>query len=229
MAFVDTLAARPALPRVVPFSIYIFFLAVGVLLIATGQYAHWDTRWLYGLKAACVALAIGFYWRNYTELHDDEPLSAGNWLLAVGVGLLVFVLWINLDQSWATIGTPESFDATRPDGKIDVPLAAIRWMGAALVVPVMEELFWRSFLLRWIQRQDFWRIQPGQITLPTSLITAALFAAEHNFWFAGLLAGLAYNWLYIRTGKLWVPIVAHAVTNGVLGMWVLETGNWQFW
>ena len=61
------------------------------------------------------------------------------------------------------------------------------------------------------------------------MITTALFAFEHDRWFAGALAGAAYNWLYMRSGNLWVPIVAHAVTNGVLGLWVLQTGRWEFW
>ena len=36
-----------------------------------------------------------------------------------------------------------------------MPLVAVRWIGATLVVPVMEELFWRSFLMRWFQRTQF--------------------------------------------------------------------------
>jgi CAAX prenyl protease-like protein len=55
------------------------------------------------------------------------------------------------------------------------------------------------------------------------------FALEHHLWFAGLLAGVAYGWLYIRAGNLWVPVVAHTITNGLLGVWVLHTGHWEFW
>jgi CAAX prenyl protease-like protein len=52
---------------------------------------------------------------------------------------------------------------------------------------------------------------------------------EHSLWAAGILAGLAYGWLYMKTNNLWVPILAHAVTNGMLGLWVLHTGQWTFW
>ena len=58
---------------------------------------------------------------------------------------------------------------------------------------------------------------------------SVLFATEHRLWFAGLLAGLAYGWLYKRSGNLWVPIVAHALTNALLAAYVLATGSWSFW
>ena len=217
---------RPATARVVPFAAYVFFLGISGLLFSN-ESPH--GQWLYGVKIAVVVLTLWIFRRSYTELRRNELPSPMEWLLAMSMGIVVFVLWINLDQPWALLGTPKPFNALHPNGDINVPLVIIRWIGAALVVPVMEELFWRSFLLRWIQRQDFWNIKPAEVTLKSSLIVAALFGAEHNLWFAGIVAGLAYNWLYIRTGKLWVPIVAHAVTNGVLGIWVLETRNWQFW
>jgi CAAX prenyl protease-like protein len=61
------------------------------------------------------------------------------------------------------------------------------------------------------------------------LITTVLFSLEHDRWLAGALAGALYNWLYMRSGNLWVPIAAHGVTNAVLGVWILHTRNWQFW
>jgi len=104
-----------------------------------------------------------------------------------------------------------------------------RLAGAALAVPVMEELFWRSFAMRWFQDHDFLKVAPARVGLKALGISAVLFALEHHLWFAGLLAGLAYGWLYIRTGNLWVPILSHAVTNGVLGAWILYTQSWEFW
>jgi CAAX prenyl protease-like protein len=56
-----------------------------------------------------------------------------------------------------------------------------------------------------------------------------VFTLAHTLWLGAVVAGLAYAWLYWRTGKLWVPVIAHAVTNGVLGVWVVMTGNWAFW
>jgi CAAX prenyl protease-like protein len=108
-------------------------------------------------------------------------------------------------------------------------LALGRLAGLALVVPVMEEIFWRSFLLRWIERHDFLKVAPQQVRWGALLITTALFALEHNRWLAGAIAGAAYGWVYVRSGNLWVPIVSHAVTNALLGVWILVTGSWHFW
>ena len=115
------------------------------------------------------------------------------------------------------------------EGTLQWPLIAARWIGATLVVPVMEELFWRSFLMRWIERAQFETVVPQQIGLKAVLLSTFVFVLAHTLWLAALVAGLAYAWLYRRTGKLWVPVVAHAVTNGALGVWVVFTGNWAYW
>ena len=72
-------------------------------------------------------------------------------------------------------------------------------------------------------------LDPARIGLKALFIASALFAVEHLQWLAGLVAGLAYGWLYIRTRNLWAPIIAHAVTNGALGAYVVATGRWSFW
>ena len=109
------------------------------------------------------------------------------------------------------------------------PLALLRLAGLALVVPVMEELFWRSFLLRWLERRDYLVVAPRSVGARALLITSAVFALEHTRWLAGGIAGLAYRALYMRSGNLWVPIVAHTITNGALVVWVLHTQNWYYW
>jgi CAAX prenyl protease-like protein len=93
----------------------------------------------------------------------------------------------------------------------------------------MEELFWRSFLMRWIERAQFEAVLPQRVGLKAVVLSTFVFMLAHTLWLAAILAGLAYAWLYVRTGKLWVPIVAHAVTNGALGVWVVATRSWGFW
>ena len=128
------------------------------------------------------------------------------------------------------IGSPAApFVPVDAQGRLDGPLIAVRWAGAALVVPVMEELFWRSFLMRWIQQFDLRggrsasRRPAGDRALDLRLRTRARCG-----WPRSSPASQP-GWLYRRTGKLWVAIVAHAVTNGALGIWVVATGNWAFW
>lgn len=217
------LLQHPAVPRAVPFALYILFLAIG------GQVSGIDTRWLYPVQVGLVALAIVVFWRHYEELRAPGPLTATHAALGVGVGVVVFVLWIWLDLPWMVIGESGGGYDPRDDGHVNVVLATIRILGAAVVVPIMEELFWRSFVMRWIDKPDFRTLAPAAVTLKGLLLSSVVFGFEHNLWFAGIVAGLAYGWLYRATGNLWVPTIAHAVTNGVLGAWVLYTGAWQFW
>lgn len=217
----------PIFVRVLPFALYIALLALeGVLPdLAPG----FDVRWLYPVKAGLVALALAVLWRHYGEL-KTWGLSAGNLLLSVAVGIVVLVLWVNLDAGWMLMGEPgKGYDPHDAAGNVDWLLVAFRIAGAALVVPLMEELFWRSFLQRWVQQPDFLALEPARIGVRALFIASALFAVEHLQWFAGLVAGLAYGWLYIRTRSLWSPVVAHAVTNGGLGAYVVSTGQWSFW
>lgn len=230
MAYSLAIPSYPTLARIIPFALYIALLAAEPTLVLGVEYASdWDTRWLYGVRVAIVAIALGVLWRSYDELRLPQALSVREGLYAVSVGLLVFVAWINLDHSLLTFGSPTAFDPTQRSGQVDFSLTAVRWLGAALVVPVTEELFWRSFLMRWLKDVQFQTVKPSSVTLWPLLVVAGLFAVEHHLWFAGLIAGLAYAWLYIRTEKLWVPIIAHAVTNGALGIWVVATRQWHFW
>jgi CAAX prenyl protease-like protein len=61
------------------------------------------------------------------------------------------------------------------------------------------------------------------------MLSTFVFMLAHTLWLAAILAGVAYALLYIRSGKLWTAVLAHAVTNGALGIWVVATRNWQFW
>ncbi len=217
----------PLFVRSLPFGLYI------TLLVLEGLLPDWapgfDVRWLYPVKAGLVALALAVLWRHYVELRS-YGLPARHLLLSLAVGVVVLVLWVNLDAGWMLMGEAgEGYNPTDEAGRIDWMLVAFRIAGAALVVPVMEELFWRSFILRWVQQHDFMNLHPTRIGLKALLIASALFAVEHLQWLAGLIAGLAYGWLYIRTRNLWAPIIAHAVTNGMLGAYVVATGRWSFW
>lgn len=214
--------------RALPFAIFIAFLALGQAI--AHMLPEVDARWLYGVRTACVALALLWFWRRYDELRTPVLPNWRSLAAAVAIGAAVFVAWINLDHPWIMVGsTVEGFSPLHPDSTIDWWLATMRLGGAALVVPVMEELFWRSFLMRWIDRHAFLSVAPARISTRALLISSLVFGFEHQQWFAGIVAGLAYGILYMRTGNLWAPILAHAVTNGMLGAWVLQTRNWQFW
>jgi uncharacterized protein len=225
----DKFLTPAALARCLPFALFMVLLAIRGELSAQED-GSIDPRWLYGVSVLVVSGALFWFARRYEELIRAHWLTLRELLWSVLVGLGVFYLWIHMDYAWMTLGEPSAtFRPVNPDGELQWGLIAIRWIGAALMVPVMEELFWRSFLMRWIDNQNFQQVDPKSVTVKALALSTLAFATAHTLWLAAIMAGLAYALLYQRTGKLWAPIVAHAVTNGVLGVWVVLTGNWQFW
>ena len=189
-----------------------------------------DARWIYGLSLVSVSALLIWFRHEYGELSRQNLPTPREVLQAALVGLVVFVAWIHLDGPGMALSTPTaSFVPVNDAGVIDWPLVAVRWCGAALLVPVMEELFWRSFLMRWIESPRFEGVDPLKVGLRAIVLSTFVFVLAHTLWLAAAIAGLAYAWLYVRSGKLWTAVIAHAVTNGALGVWVVMTKSWQFW
>jgi CAAX prenyl protease-like protein len=108
-------------------------------------------------------------------------------------------------------------------------LVGVRLAGAVLVVPVMEELFWRSFAMRYLIDSRFREVPLGRFTWFSFTAVALAFGLEHHHWLPGIAAGIVYGLLLVRSGNLFTPILAHGVTNLALGLYVLVTRNWEFW
>jgi len=156
------------------------------------------------------------------------------------VGIAVFVIWVAPDvlAPWwhhtllfdnALVGHPAG--NTPPASKGDPVFLFFRIAISVLAVPILEELFWRGWLMRWvIDSEDFTRVPLGAYAPAAFWTVAVLFASEHgSFWDVGLLAGIVFNWWMLRTRNLWDCIIAHAVTNGILAAWVIVAGQWQYW
>jgi CAAX prenyl protease-like protein len=225
----------PAFCRILPFAIYVCFLifesTIGLFESnGFGFLGNWYERWSYPVKILLIMLVLIWFRKSFTELATPVEVTWLGWLGGILVGVVIFILWINLDQPWAIVGVAKGYNPINPvSQQMDWVLVTFRIFGATIIVPVMEELFWRSFVMRWQMHPRFLEVNPAKVGMQAFFTTALLFASEHNLLVAGLVAGLAYNWLYIRTRNLWIPIVSHAVTNGLLGLWVLNTHNWQFW
>ncbi|PZP33364.1 MAG: CAAX prenyl protease-related protein [Roseateles depolymerans] len=216
-----------ALARLVPFAVFMLLLALrGYLPPDLGL----DPRWIYALQTLIVAGLLAWYWRDYGELARQNLPDAREVGWAVVVGIAVFALWVKLDAPWMTLGEPTaSFVPLQPDGRLDWPLIVFRLAGAALVVPLMEELFWRSFLMRWLERPGFEWVDPQRVGLKAVVLSTFVFTLAHTLWLAAIIAGLAYALLYRWSGRLWTAVIAHAVTNGLLGLWVIASHRWEFW
>jgi CAAX prenyl protease-like protein len=148
---------------------------------------------------------------------------------AVAAGFGVFVVWIGLEGRYPQIGH-SSFDPYAVAGPWNVSgIISIRLFGAAIVVPLMEELFWRSFVMRFLVASRFKSVPLGQFSWYAFVITAVAFGFEHHRWLPGIIAGIVYGALLCRSRNLFSPILAHTVTNLLLGIYVLQTEQWSFW
>ncbi len=226
---------KNALPRIAPFAVYMAFIALeqGLRFLAEkGVFAASPQAisGLYPLKAMSVALLLFFYRKSYDEISLSDLTKAIMTTVSIFTGLMVFVLWINMDFSFGTMGNPPGFNpnAFQAEGA-RICMIAVRLFGALLVVPVMEELFWRSFLMRYIISPDFTTVPIGRFTWSSLVITTLLFGLEHHLFLAGIMAGIAYNILLYKYRSIAQCIFAHAVTNLALGIYVLHSGKWYFW
>ena len=166
------------------------------------------------------------------------PTRAPYWLASIGLGIAVFILWVAPDAlfpGWRghwlfQNGITGHLKTSIPPAELTPVMLVLRTARAALLVPIIEELFWRGWLVRWLQNSRFDRVPLGQYTPLAFWATTLLFAAEHGpYWEVGLLCGVIYNWWMWRTKSLGDLIVVHAVTNLALSLYVITTARWTFW
>ena len=163
-------------------------------------------------------------------LKDRLPsLRPTCWIGSGLVGGVVFLLWIGLDPWLTDRANWVPYDPA-PAGALAPVLIAFRWIGAALVVPVVEELFWRGFLMRWLIQDRFYLIPLGRYTHTSFIVTTAFFSSIHGpEWALAVPAGLLFGFWFVRTRSLGDVIAAHAICNALLGTWVIWRGAWNFW
>lgn len=204
-------------PYVLPFGLFAL-LTYGLPLAGLAAGAA------YGFKILVTSAALVFYW---SRVRDE--FRKGHIGLSLVSGVVVYGLWVLLEGFYPPIGT-SSFDPHREaEGAAWVFLIATRLAGSVLVVPIMEELFWRSFALRVAIDSDFKSIPLGRFSWFSFLLVSAAFGFEHHQWLPGILAGMVYAGVLYRTGNLFVPTLAHAVTNLILGIHVIVTDQWFYW
>jgi CAAX prenyl protease-like protein len=184
------------------------------------------------LRFLVVLLLILTVSRPFITFRPSSPLAS------IGVGIVVFLIWIGPDilfhyrHHWLfdnpVVGSAASSIA--PDLRNKAWFTVLRILSSAGLVPILEELFWRGWLMRWLVNPQFQKVPLGQYAPTAFWAVAVLFASEHGaYWEVGLAAGVIYNWWLVRCRNLADCILAHAVTNALLAAYVLIAGQWQYW
>ena len=219
------LQSRATLAYIAPFLAFVGIMALEHLI-------PFPPQWLYLIRFVVVVSLIGALSWPYLTFRPSFPLSS------VAVGAAVFVIWVTPDvlfgyrHHWLFENAITGAAATSLPSELKSNLAFIllRSVSCALVVPILEELFWRGWLMRWLIDNNFLKVPLGTYVPFSFWLVAVLFASEHGpYWEVGLVAGIAYNWWIVRTRNLADCILAHAVTNAILSGYVLVTGQWQYW
>jgi uncharacterized protein len=196
---------------------------------------------LYTLKIALTLAAIALVLPGYRQF----PWRVSPW--GVLVGVVGVILWVSLCNLRLEQRLAESFGwgwlqklGARPaynplEQLADCPwcawgFLAVRFTGLALVVPLVEEFFLRGFLMRFVMAADWWKVPFGRVNAAAVAASVVVPVLSHP---AEVLAAAVWfgmvTWLMVKTRNIWDCVAAHAVTNLLLGIYVLTTGHWALW
>jgi CAAX prenyl protease-like protein len=218
----------------VPFICFIVLLIAGEAIGALkgqGWFLTQTEYWVKPAQTVCCAALLVYYWRSYDF---GKPFRSPTvWIVGAAIGFVAFVLWIG--PQWI-LRTPGRVDGFNPAffGEAGWPYwlnLGFRFARLVIVVPLIEEIFWRGFLMRWLIDDDFAAVPFGTFQLKAFALVALFFMLEHTTvdYPAALLTGMLYNLVAVRTRSLGACVLAHAVTNLLLGFYIMRTEQWGFW
>ncbi|MHA3770348.1 CAAX prenyl protease-related protein [Verrucomicrobiota bacterium sgz303538] len=219
-----------------PFVVFLGLIALGQFVAWLGEgFAAWYLAaphyWVYPLQTLVCGALLARYWRQYQM---EKPRGI---VFSILIGIVVLGIWVApqvLGIQVLGLGAPRT-EGFEPHffggGAAYAANVAVRFVRLVIVVPLVEEIFWRGFLLRYVIRHDFLSVPFGTFDWRSFAIVTIGFCLEHQTvdWPAAILAGALYNLVAYRTRSLSACVLAHAVTNLFLGFYVLRTGQWGFW
>lgn len=218
---------HPAIPYIAP------FIAFFALLLSSDYLGGLLGQWEFPFRVVCLSLVLWVFSRDVIDLRVRY------WAMTFLVGVGVFAVWIAPDMLFPGYRNHWLFqNSITGTIKTSIPqdllnnmmVLVFRTIRAVILVPIIEELFWRAWLMRWLISPNFESVPLGKYTAASMWISALFFASEHGpYWEVGLAAGLIYNFWMVRTKSLGDCIFAHAVTNAALSLFVIATGRWEYW
>ncbi len=198
---------------------------LGVLLATTllTQSLSGGFDWLYPLRVIAVGLAIAILW---PQIRPTTSLRFG---LPVVAGIAVFAMWIatvprdgSVDAQFA-----QALDGTEP--WTAVAWLLIRLVGAVVTVPIAEELAFRGYLLSRLSNNTNYIAGEVPVSWLAIIVSSVVFGLLHTAILPGMLAGLAYAIVRLKSDSVWAAVIAHATTNLLLGVYVLSSQSWSLW
>ena len=220
MSLDSFLEQRPFLRYILPLATFL------VLTELQKRFSGQEIFWFYGIKLAVTSLVLYGCFRGKSETFAGPVGFA-----SVASGLFALLVWLVLgriipgDQA-------VSFDpAVLQDGGIRLTGIAIRIAGAVLLVPIVEEVFWRGFLMRYLINDQFEKVEIGSYSALSFIGTVICFMLVHRTfeWPGAIVVGAVYGFLVLRQRSLRGVIVAHGVTNLGLAIYVLVSGEYWWW
>jgi uncharacterized protein len=215
------LAGSPAAVRAAPFLIFL------ALTVCQGKFGASSAYWFYFAKTLVGAWLVWEMRPLVTEMRWAVSWEA----IFTGVG--IFAIWVGLDPFYPHL---LKSGATGNPGVQFGEGSALAWffiavhiLGMTFIVPPLEEVFYRSFVYRYVASQNFLTVPLDKFLPLPFFATALIFGFSHNEWLAGILCGAAFQWLVIRKHRLGDAMTAHAITNFLLGAWIVWRGAWHFW
>ena len=221
MRLLTRIFSNPVYARVAPYAIF--------LVLTQGQKLGPPATayWFYFAKTL-----VGVWLIFEMRPHVSEMRWAISWE-AVVVGILVLIMWVGIDPYYyhfskaASTGNPA--DVFGKNSPLAWFFNIVHIAGMTLVVPPIEEVFFRSFVYRYIASPNFLAVPFNRFLPLPFFVTILVFGFSHNEWLAGILCGAAYQWLVIRKNRLGDAMMAHAITNFLLGIYIVWRGAWHFW
>ncbi|HLK65237.1 MAG TPA: CAAX prenyl protease-related protein [Bryobacteraceae bacterium] len=216
---------KATLAYIAPFAGYVGLLQLDHLLRIAPEIS-------YPLRYLVVLLLLATVSRPVIRLRPSFPAAS------FFVGLAVFLIWVSPDllfhyrHHWLFENAIFGHAASSLPPHLEVLgwFTVSRALSSIALVPILEELFWRGWLMRWLIDADFQKVPLGKYAPLSFWMAAFLFASEHGpYWEVGLAAGIVYNWWMVRCRNLADCILAHAVTNAALAAYVMARGEWQYW